>query len=179
MTADDELLGELLDRASKRLATYGYLLTGSQHAGEDLVQDAIVKVFVRRRRIPNAAAAEGYVRAAMRTLHLDGLRRDKLWRRIAPGQATRDELPDATDTINAADAVGRALGALSPQQRTAVVLRFYDDLTVADVAQHMGLATGTVKRYLSDALDRLAAEVGGDATFDVERVAVVDKEGQS
>ncbi len=179
VNTDHELMGEMLDRASARLAAYGYLLTGSQHAGEDLVQDAIVKVFVRRRRIPNAAAAEGYVRAAMRTLHLDGLRRDKLWRRLAPGQLVRDESPDATDHIAVADAVGRALGALSPQQRTAVVLRFYDDLTVVDVAQQMGLAVGTVKRYLSDALDRLAAEVGDDATFNVERVAVVDTEGRS
>ncbi|MFW7413899.1 sigma-70 family RNA polymerase sigma factor [Demequina sp. SO4-18] len=179
MTADDELLGEMLERASKRLAAYGYLLTGSQHSGEDLVQDAIVKVFVRRRRIPNAAAAEGYVRAAMRTLHLDGLRRDKLWRRLMPGQAVRDAQPDDTERIHAADAVGRALGALSPRQRTAVVLRFYDDLTVADVAHEMGLAVGTVKRYLADALDRLAVEVGDDATFDVERVAVVETEGRS
>ncbi|MFN3866986.1 MAG: RNA polymerase sigma factor, partial [Demequina sp.] len=107
------------------------------------------------------------------------LRREKLWRRVAPGQAVRDEQPDATERIHAADAVGRALGALSPRQRTAVVLLFYDDLTVADVAHEMGLAVGTVKRYLSDALDRLAAEVGDDATFDVERVAVVDTEGRS
>lgn len=173
-----DLLGELLERASARLAAYGYLLTGDQYAGEDLVQDAIVKVFVRKRRLPNAAAAEGYVRAAMRTLHLDRMRRDKVWRRLAPGQVARDDVPDAAERIATADAVGRALETLSPRQRTAVVLRFYDDLTVADVAHEMRLATGTVKRYLSDALDRLAVEVD-PAVFDGERISVVDREGRS
>lgn len=173
-----DLMGTLLERASARLAAYGYLLTGDQYAGEDLVQDAIVKVFVRRRKIPNAAAAEGYVRAAMRTLHLDRMRREKVWRRIAPGQAARDDVPDSADALAAADAVGRALETLSPRQRTAVVLRFYDDLTVADVAHEMRLATGTVKRYLSDALDRLADEVD-PATLDREYIAVVDREDRS
>ena len=71
-----DVLGEMLDVAADRLATYGYLLTGSQHAGEDLVQDAIVKVFVRQRRLDGPQAAEAYVRAAMRTLHVDRVRRD-------------------------------------------------------------------------------------------------------
>lgn len=178
MTANDQLLGELLDGASARLATYGYLLTGSQHASEDLVQDAIVKVFVRRRRIPNAAAAEAYVRTAMRSVHIDGLRRDKVWRRVAPGQVGREVTHDHAERIATADALGRALATLSPQQRTAVVLRFFDDLTVAAVAAEMRLAEGTVKRYLSDSMQRLAVEMG-DHTFATEYVDVVDKEVRS
>ncbi|WP_159448792.1 sigma-70 family RNA polymerase sigma factor [Demequina sp. NBRC 110053] len=174
----DDLLTATLERASGRLAAYGYLLTGSQHASEDLVQDALVKVFVKRRRIPNAAAAEGYVRAAMRTLHVDRLRRERLWRREAPGQVVREEAPDHAEAIATSDAVARALDALAPRERTAVVLRYFDDLTLADVAGAMGLATGTVKRYLSDALDRLAVEVGHDA-FETERVAVVETEERS
>ncbi|WP_084079226.1 sigma-70 family RNA polymerase sigma factor [Demequina sp. NBRC 110057] len=162
MSADDDLMRDLLARAGGRLAAYGYLLTGSQHAGEDLVQDAIVKVFVRRRRIPNAAAAEGYVRAAMRTLHLDRLRRESRWRRVAPGLVGASELPDHAEAIAAADAVARGLEVLSPRQRTAVVLRYFDDLTVADVAHEMRLATGTVKRYLSEALERMGGVLGDD-----------------
>ena len=174
MSADDALLTDLLERASGRLAAYGYLLTGSQHAGEDLVQDAIVKVFVRRRRLPNAAAAEGYVRAAMRTLHLDRLRREARWRKVAPGLVGVGELPDHADSVAAADAVARGLASLSPRQRTAVVLRYFDDLPVAEVAHEMRLATGTVKRYLSEALDRMAAVVGSDFEID-ERADVVAK----
>lgn len=178
MTYDDQLLGEMLDRASARLAAYGYLLTGSQHASEDLVQDAIVKVFVRRRRIPNAQAAEAYVRTAMRSVFIDRMRREQLWRRIVPGQVASELAPDHAEHIATADAVGAALATLSRQQRTAVVLRFYDDLTVAGVAAQMRVAEGTVKRYLSDALDRLAGEMDADV-IDTEYVAVVDREGRS
>jgi len=170
----DEVLGELLDAAAPRLATYGYLLTGSQHAGEDLVQDAIVKVFVRRRRIPNVRAAEGYVRAAMRTLHIDAMRREGLWRRAMPGQVATTAGDDPADAVAAQDAMGRALVTLSPQERVAVVLRYFDDLTVPAVAAAMGLADGTVKRYLSNALDKLAAVIGNE-DFDVERIAVIER----
>ena len=58
------VLGDMLAVASDRLAGYGYLLTGSAHAGEELAQAAIVKVFVRRRRLNDVRAAEAYVKAA-------------------------------------------------------------------------------------------------------------------
>lgn len=178
MTKNDLLLGELLNRASARLAAYGYLLTGSQHASEDLVQDAIVKVFVRRRSLANVQAAEGYVRAAMRSIHIDRMRREKLWRKAAPGQVVGAEAPDIAERIVVSDAVGRALATLSPQQRTAVVLKYYDDLTVAGVAVEMKLAEGTVKRYLSDAMQRLAAEMG-DRLVVAEYAAVTDGKDRS
>ena len=154
----DAMMGELLHVAASRLAAYGYLLTGSQHAGEDLVQDAIVKVFVRRRRIPNVQAAEAYVRAAMRTIHLDAMRREARWRKVAPGQVAQQERPDHADAVADTDAMGRALATLSGQERTAIVLRYFDDLTVTDVAAHMKLADGTVKRYLSNALTKLGEQ---------------------
>lgn len=173
--ADYEVvLRETLAQGSARFAAYGYLLTGSQDAGEELVQEAIVKVFSRRRAIPNARAGEAYVRATMRTLHVDGIRRAIRWRRVMPGQVAPPTADDSAATIDAADAMGRALATLTPQQRTAIVLRYYDDLALADVADAMGLAVGTVKRYLSDALDRLAAAVG-EQDLEFERIAVTER----
>ncbi len=174
MAEYEAILRETLKAGSARLAAYGYLLTGSQDAGEELVQAAVVKVFSRRRAVPNAKAAEAYVRATMRTLHVDAMRRAKLWRRAMPGQATPPTLDDSASAIDAADAMGRAIATLTVQQRTAVVLRYYDDLALADVAASMGLAVGTVKRYLFDALGRLAAEVG-DEGLELERVSVVER----
>lgn len=170
----EAVLREMLAQGSARLAAYGYLLTGSQDAGEELVQEAIVKVFSRRRAIPNAPAGEAYVRATMRTLHVDGIRRAVLWRRVMPGQVAPLVVDDSAGTIDAADALGRALATLTPQQRIAIVLRYYDDLALADVADAMGLAVGTVKRYLSDALDRLAAAVG-EQELEFERIAVIER----
>jgi len=170
----EAVLRETLAGGAARLAAYGYLLTGSQDAGEELVQEAIVKVFARRRAIPNARAGEAYVRATMRTLHVDGIRRAIRWRRVMPGQVAPSVVDDAADAIDAVDSLGRALATLTPQQRTAIVLRYYDDLSLADVAGAMGLAVGTVKRYVSDALDRLAAAVG-DQELEFERIAVTER----
>jgi len=91
-----------------------------------------------------------------------------------PGQVAPSSVDDAAGSIDAADALGRALATLTPQQRIAIVLRYYDDLALADVADAMGLAVGTVKRYVSDALDRLAAAVG-DQELEFERIAVMER----
>lgn len=169
-----DVLGEMLDSAANRLAAYGYLLTGSQHAGEDLVQDAIVKVFVRRRSLDGPRAAEAYVRAAMRTLHIDRMRRETHWRGLMPRLADRASAPSPEAAIADQDQMGRALVLLAPQERAVVVLRFYDDLKVTDIAAQMRLAEGTVKRYLSNALDKLAGVLGAiDET--TERIGLVER----
>ena len=54
----------------------------------------------------------------------------------------------------------RALASLSPRERACVVLRFYDDLTVPALADRLGISGGAAKRYLSDALHRLAGLLG-------------------
>jgi len=169
-----DVLAEMLGLAADRLAVYGYLLTGSQHAGEDLVQDAIVKVFVRHRRLDGPRAAESYVRAAMRTMHVDRMRRETRWRSAVPQLVDRAEVPDASAAVADRDQVGRALLLLAPQERAVVVLRFYDDLKVVDIAAQMQLAEGTVKRYLSNALDKLAGVLG---TLDdtTERIGLVER----
>ena len=169
-----DVLGEMLDVAAHRLASYGYLLTGSQHASEDLVQDAIVKVFSKRRRLDNARAAEGYVRATMRTLHVDRMRRETRWRAAMPSLVSRDVHPNLDTAVVDQDRMGRALLTLAPQERTVVVLRFYDDLKVTDIAVQLHLAEGTVKRYLSNALDKLAG-VLGDIDESTERVSLVER----
>ena len=78
--------------------------------------------------------------------------------------------------------VRRALAGLLPRVRTCMVLRFYDDLTVPQIAATLGLAEGTVKRYLSDGSAALAAVLGmPDAgVSDAETVPVVSnrKEGR-
>ena len=170
---DDDLIGQLLDAASGRLAAYGYLLTGSQHASQDLVQDAIVKVFVKRRRLDNVRAAEGYVRAAMRTIHLDDVRRVQSWRAKMPRLAPREQINDTSDDLATRDLVGRALALLPPQERAVVVLRHYDDLQIQDIAIAMRIAEGTVKRYLSQAHATLAATLGDiEAAPDVVPIMV-------
>ncbi|WP_062077638.1 sigma-70 family RNA polymerase sigma factor [Demequina globuliformis] len=156
----DEVVAEVLREAGARLASYGWILTGSEHAGEELVQAAIVKTFVRKRRLTDVRAAEAYVRAAMRTVHVDGLRRHSTWGRVKSRVVPTQVLADPAEDIGAKDEVSRALATLAPRVRTAIALRYYDDLTVEDVAQAMGLSAGTVKKYLADGRAALAPLLG-------------------
>ncbi len=168
MSAWRGLAAEVVEARYPSLVAYGILLTASRPDAEDLVQDALVKVFSRVRTLPNVAAADQYARRAMLTIYLDGARRDTLWRRIRGAVASDDAVTGPEDAVTAGTDVRAALAALSPRERTCVVLRHFDDMTVAQIAAATGLAEGTVKRYLSDAIAKLGAELAPAAeTADV------------
>ena len=173
---DEDLIGQLLDAAAGRLAAYGYLLTGQQRAGEDVVQDAIVKAFVRRRRPGNARAAETSVRATMRAIHLQKLRRATSWRSKLPWADAPAELPPA-EQASPGDSVGRALATLTPHERAVVVLRHYDELEVPEIAAAMRATDGAVRDHLSHAHATLSRTLGEIAP-EVDRILVVDGRGR-
>lgn len=164
------LVEELVREYRPTLVGYGYLLTSDRAAAEDLVQDAMVKVFSRPRRLPNTAAAAGYVRAAMRTIVIDEARRSNAWAMRAPMLAQRDEQPSHEAAIADSVDLRAKLAVLTPRERMCVVLRHFDDLTAAGVAEELGLSVGAVKRYLSDAHKKL----GVTMTAETERVHVQD-----
>src|SRR5258706_8636329 len=93
----------------------------------------------------------------MVNLFIDGARRRSRWNRTAPLLTGPDMSADPADQVLTRDVLLTALNDLSPRQRACVVLRFYQDLPVAQVASALGVAEGTVKRYLSEAISRLAA----------------------
>jgi RNA polymerase sigma factor (sigma-70 family) len=156
---------EVLARDRGR-ALFGYalLLCGDPRQAEDLVQDAFVRVFVRTRTGFAPDAAEAYVRRAILTIHLDALRRKQRWgglrHLVQHDESARDETPDPATAATAGVDVRAALDRLAPQERVAIVLRHVEDLTVPEVAARMGLALGTVKRYLSTATHKLEALLG-------------------
>ena len=167
----DAVLAQLLRNAGPRLAAYGFILTGSQSEAEDLVQEAIVKTFVRRPRLSEPAAAEQYVRLAMKTLTIDKARKARRWREAAPALANAAVASEARSSehvtaISERVAVAQALSELTPQQRIAVALRYWDDLTVPEIASAMHLNPGTVKRYLFDAAASLRPLLGEHVELD-------------
>ncbi|WP_149203679.1 RNA polymerase sigma factor [Actinotalea subterranea] len=153
----DQVLAELARERGGDLTAYAYLLTGDVAAAQDLVQDAFVKVFGRLRTGFTPEVAEAYVRRTILTLYVDDFRRRRRWTAVTHLVARAE-----TTSVDSADALDlrTALGGLTPQERACVVLRYYEDLPVAEVAQRMNLATGTVKRYLSNAVHRLEALIG-------------------
>lgn len=148
------------DRGADLLA-YATLITGGDRAAaQDLVQDAIVAVFGRMRTGFTPDVAEAYVRRAIVNGFIDAFRKRRGFTARRHLVAVSDDgpagAPDAAATLD----LRAALRTLAPQERAAVVLRYYEDLTVPEIADRMNLAEGTVKRYLSNALDKLQDRLG-------------------
>ena len=120
---------------------------------EEATQEAFIRAYVSWRRVERMERPAGWVYVvAMRVA----------FRRRA--RATTHELVEATDanladTVVARETLRAAIEALPERQRTAVVLRYFADLPLADVAAAMGCALGTVKSTLHAALARLQIEL--------------------
>jgi RNA polymerase sigma factor (sigma-70 family) len=156
----EPILEEVMRERSARLLAYARLLTRDDAEAQDVLQDALVRSFSRGRAFDNANLAEAYVRRAIPTVFIDRVRRRRASERahdkdVAVGGHHVLE-PDREVVMD----VRAALAALPPQERACVVLRFYDDLTVPQIAAQLKLAEGTVKRYLSDASGKLAQILG-------------------
>lgn len=159
MPAWEETLTALVRARGAALVGYAYLLCGDRAEAEDLVQDALVKTFVRGRDHGTPDSAEAYVRRAVLTTFIDGHRRRRRWgavRHLLGPDAAAGQETAVTDRLD----LLAALGTLSPRQRSCIVLRYYEDLTIAQVADALSLSPGTVKRHLFDAVRRLEEQVG-------------------
>lgn len=156
MAGWEVVLEEVVRERHPALVGYACLFTTNRHAAEDLVQDALVRTFSRPRDLTDRHTAEGYVREVIRTTFLDGLRRRRTWTSRAHLFVQPEAAHDAPDrSAVAAVDVQSALNALPARERACVVLRFFDDLPVGDIAQALGISTGSVKRYLSDGTAKL------------------------
>jgi RNA polymerase sigma-70 factor (sigma-E family) len=135
-----------------------YLLTGERALAEDLVQDAFVKVLGRFHDLRNRDAFWWYLRRTIVNLARSQFRRRRVERAWLGRQRPAEAAPPPDD-LGERDRLQRALMTLRPEQRAAIVLRYYEDLSEADTAQALGVAVGTVKSMVSRGMDRLRAEL--------------------
>lgn len=176
MAAWQGLLDELLRDRRPALIGYAALLTGDRVSAEDLVHDAVVRTFGRPRSFPNVNAADAYVRRAIASTFIDRARSRRRWLNALPRLVAGAAAPD--DDVAARLDARAALGTLPQRQRACVVLRFYDDLTVAEGAAQLGLSEGAVKRYLSDGIHHLNAVLGTAADAGEAPIADVIETGR-
>jgi RNA polymerase sigma-70 factor (sigma-E family) len=131
---------------------------GDRLVAEEIAQETLVRLWQRWDRISTGPSIDGWVwTVAM------NLARSRSRRRAAERRArTRLENERAADLVDSAEviAVREAVLALPERQRTAVVLRFFADLSVADVAAAMGCAEGTVSAHTHKAAQALRARLG-------------------
>ena len=174
---------ELVQTRYGALVGYATMLTGSRSDAEDIVHDALIAVFGKRRNLPNVGAAEGYVRRAIANKFLDRARkggRERLaFRRVALDAEAAVAGPEVEVSDRAS--IDHAMTLLTPQERACVAMRYMDQLSTREVAVALGLSEGAVKRYVYDGVRKLGAAITIDVgTGDHEWAAVsLKKEGAS
>jgi len=137
------------------LLRFAHLLTGERTSAEDLVQNALTRTALSWSRIRRQDDPEGYVRRTMVNLQTNVWRR-RLWREAPTGEPPEVMDPRSAEAAyDDRDRMWRALATLPPRQRAVLVLRYYSDLSEAEIAETLGCSRGTVKSQAAKALGKL------------------------
>jgi RNA polymerase sigma-70 factor (sigma-E family) len=146
---DPDSFAVLYAEAYEPMVRLAHLLVGSNVRAEELVQDAFVRVFAHWADVehPRAYLRQAVVNACRS--HRRRLRREADWRPDPAADPAAGVAPPEVDELRA------LLGRLSARQRAAVVLRYYEDLGEAEIAEVLGCRPGTVKSLLARGLARL------------------------
>ncbi|NYI08017.1 SigE family RNA polymerase sigma factor [Allostreptomyces psammosilenae] len=152
--AERDFTAYVQERRSALYAT-AYHLTGDRHEAEDLLQSALLSTYRAWGRIADKGALSGYVRRTMTNLHISA------WRRRKVNEYPTEDMPEVvgdTDTMGGTElraVLWQALARLPENQRTMLVLRYYEGRTDPEIAQILGISVGTVKSSIWRALRRL------------------------
>jgi RNA polymerase sigma-70 factor (sigma-E family) len=152
----DEFAGARLP-AILRFAT---ALTGDPDLAKDLVQEVLIRVSGRWQNIGQLDRPEAYIRKMVVNEYLSWRRRS--WRLIPSGMNSHligSPSPDPADGFIERQALLAELAKLSPRRRAALVLRYYDGLSYADIAEVMGCTQSTVRGHVVKALAALRIEL--------------------
>jgi RNA polymerase sigma-70 factor (ECF subfamily) len=169
MQGDPDAFGILAERALPRLVGTAGLILRDADAADDAAQDALVRAW---RDLPGLRDPDRFDAWLHRVLvHAcgDQGRRRQRDRRDAAAVPASTSQPDTVQRLADRDEMERALGRLTTEQRTAVVLHYYLGLSHPEVAEAIGPPIGTVKSRLSRALDALQAALAADARLGAPR----------
>jgi RNA polymerase sigma-70 factor, ECF subfamily len=151
---------------STALLRTAFLLTGDLAQAEDLLQTALAKTYLAWDRIKDMGAVEAYVRRVMVTTHVSW------WRRLRNREVPVAEPPepstwgDEPELAAERESAWRLLAELPVRQRTALVLRYWGELSEAEIAREMGCSPGTVKTHAARGLAALRARLEAEAALD-------------
>ena len=141
--------------ALQRLAL---LLTGDEHTAQDLVQTSLAKLYLAWDRLDDRDNLDAYARRILVNEHRTAWRRP--WRRR---EVVTDAPPDrpgpAIEYDGGREVVWEFVASLPPRQRAVIVLRYYEQLTEAEIAEVLGVSPGTVKSQASRAIAALRARL--------------------
>ncbi|GAA3787632.1 SigE family RNA polymerase sigma factor [Sphaerisporangium flaviroseum] len=158
MSGKDEEFREYVVARGPALLRVAYQLTGQPADAEDLLQAALAKTYLAWDRINDRASLDGYVRRAMVNINISWWRRRKL------EEYPSEELPespirDGPSPGEIHELLEEAINRLPVRQRTAIVLRYYEDMSEPEIAKALGISIGTVKSTVSRAMAKLRGDL--------------------
>ena len=131
-----------------------WLLTGDAHHAEDLVQTALIKTYGRYHSFENDRHFESYVRTTIYRTFVSWWRR-RAWRSEVPTETHVETTSTADGDPALREDLLRALSTLPRTQRAVLVLRYFEDRPVKEVAEMLGIPVGTVTSHTSRGLKAL------------------------
>jgi RNA polymerase sigma-70 factor (sigma-E family) len=147
-------LREFVNARLGRLSRVAYLLAGGHADAEDLLQNALVKVAARWRRVAQIGDPEAYLRKVLYHEHIQSWRRRR--REVLTTEPPEPgRRPDEAEAVVRRTVLESALGRLTRRQRAVLVLRYFEDLSEVETAAVLGCSVGNVKSQTSHALRRL------------------------
>ncbi len=166
---DEAAFVEFAGAVRGRLRRTAYLLCGDWEQASDHVQEGLIRVYVAWPRLTRAGREYGYAHKAVVSAFLDHARRRSSTEVPAEPDGDLSSGQDVAESVALRASLMSALADLPPRQRACVVLRYFDDLSVADTADVLGCSQGTVKSQTSRALTSLrftleSSPTGGLAT---------------
>ena len=155
MAERDREFVEFVEGAEAALRRTAFLVSGDRHRADDIVQDALYKLYLAWPKVRRVGNPFAYARRTVVNAAYDGKRRP--WRREVAIADVPDRAGDDDFAVGHADRdeVLAALRSLGPRQRACVVLRYYEDLSIEQTAEILGCSEGTVKSQSARGLDTL------------------------
>lgn len=139
------------------------LLTGDEHRAEDLVQDVLARAYARWGRISRMDRPDTYVRRMLVNANHAWWRRRSSQELVVAAVTARPDAKDEAAEVAERDALWRLVCTLPARQRTVIVLRYYEDLDDASIAEILSCSTGTVRTHAKRALTTLRERHGTPA----------------
>jgi RNA polymerase sigma-70 factor (sigma-E family) len=157
---EDQEYVEYVSAALDRLRRAAYLLCGDADRADDIVQAALVAVYLRWKKIRTVDNIDGYVHRILVRRYIDETRRG--WARVLLAWRETETAAPAGRSVEDAHAVQVALAQVSRGQRAVLVLRFFCDMSVQETATVLGCSVGNVKSQTSRGLAAMRDLLGED-----------------
>jgi RNA polymerase sigma-70 factor (sigma-E family) len=157
----DRLVVTLFEQEGQSLVRLARLFVDDRNAAEDLVQEAFIRLARSAHRIRDEGKAAAYLRSIVLNLARDNNRRGLVsLRHHLPQDERRASTEDVIELEEDKQQVIDALRELPHRQRTALVLRYYEELGIDDIAAAMGISRNSVKTHLQRGLTALQEQLG-------------------